>query len=515
MSTSEKAAKSAIIIMFFTLGSKFLGFIRETLIAAKFGAGAETDAFFIAMTATGLITGLISNTITTTFVPILSEIDFKEGKEGKIKHTNNIINIIFFYSLVLVLLGWLVSPLLVKILAKGFYGEQYNLTVKLTRIGLPKLLFSGIIGALTGFLHSEQRHTSAAAIGFPFNFILIFFLVFLSTTYDIKGLMVAAVIAVVSQLLIQLPEAKRAGYTYKFVFDLKDEYVKKVFYLSLPVFIGVAINDLNAIIDKSMASSLVSGSISALNYSSKLKSLVLGVFISALTTVLYPLLSKESSSDNISGLKKIMGYGVNLVLLITIPATVGLVILATPIVQVAFQRGQFDEVAALMTTKALIFYSLGLAGMALRILINRVYYSLQDTTTPTVGGVISLVLNIVFNLMLIQPMAHAGLALATSISTTVVTLYMFYGLKKKIGSLGTMSFIKCGLKSGLASAIMGVAVYNIYHGLYKILGVSKLYNLVSLLTAIVTGVAIYGALCYLFSIKEVKDIVRKVWAKVL
>ena len=168
-----------------------------------------------------------------------------------------------------------------------------------------------------------------------------------------------------------------------------------------------------------------------------------------------------------------------------------------------------------MTTKALIFYSLGLAGMALRILINRVYYSLQDTTTPTVGGVISLVLNIVFNLMLIQPMAHAGLALATSISTTVVTLYMFYGLKKKIGSLGTMSFIKCGLKSGLASAIMGVAVYNIYHGLYKILGVSKLYNLVSLLTAIVTGVAIYGALCYLFSIKEVKDIVRKVWAKVL
>lgn len=513
MSTSGKAAKSTIIIITFTLGSKFLGFIRETLIAARFGAGMETDAFFIAMTATGLVTGLISSAITTTFIPVLSEVEFKKGKEGKVNHTNNIINIVFFYSLVLVLLGWLVSPLLVRILAKGFYGEQYNLTVKLTRIGLPKLLFSGIIGAITGFLHSEQRHASAAAIGFPFNFVFIFFLVFLSTTFGIKGLMVAAVFAVVSQLLIQLPEAKRAGYRYKFVFDFKDEYAKKVFYLSLPVFIGVAINDLNAIIDKTMASSLVSGSISALNYSSKLKSLVLGVFISALTTVIYPLLSKESSSDNLYGLKKITGYGVNLVLLITIPATVGLVILATPIVQVAFQRGQFDEVAVLMTTKALIFYSLGLAGMALRTLINRVYYSLQDTRTPTMGGVISLVLNIVFNLLLIQPMAHAGLALATSIATTVVTLYMFYLLKKKIGSLGTMSFIKCGLKSSLASAIMGVAVYNVYHGLYKVLGVSILYNLVSLLTAAGIGVVVYGVLCYMFGIKEVKEIVRKVWAR--
>lgn len=263
-----------------------------------------------------------------------------------------------------------------------------------------------------------------------------------------------------------------------------------------------------------MASSLVSGSISALNYSSKLKSLVLGVFISAITTVLYPLLSKESSSDNISGLKKIMGYGVNLVLLITIPATVGLVVLATPIVQVTFQRGQFDEVAALMTTKALIFYSLGIAGTALQTLINRVYYSLQDTKTPTVGGVISLPLNIVFNLLLIKTMAHAGLALATSIATTVVTLYMFYWLKKKIGSLGTMSFIKCGLKSLFASAIMGIAVYNLYHGLCKVLGVSKLNNLVSLLAAAGTGAVIYGVLCYVFGVKEVKELVRKVWARV-
>ncbi len=509
MSKSSNAAKSAIIIILFTLGSKFLGFLREVLIAAKFGAGMETDTYFIAITATGLITNLMSEAIRTTFIPVLAEVESKENKEGKISHTNNMINLIFFFSIILVLLGWLVAPALVKLLAKGFYGEQYNLAVKLTRIGLPKIIFSCILGVATGFLQSEQRHASSAAIGFPFNFVFIIYLVFLSTTFGIEGLMVSAVFAALSQFLIQIPELKKTGYRYKFIFDLKDKYIKKVLYLSFPVFVGVAINDLNAIVDRTLASSLASGSISALNYANRLNSLILGVFISAITTVIFPLLAKESNNDNIIGMKKIMGNGVNLILLITIPATIGLIVLAKPIVEVAFQRGEFDANATIMTSKALIFYSIGLVAMALRLLITRVYYSLQDTKTPMINGAISVAFNIVLNLILVKFMAHAGLALATSIAITIATLLMFYGLKKKIGSLGTVSYIKCGLKSGLASAIMGVVAYTVYNGLYRILGVSKLYNLISLLLAVAIGVIIYGVLCYVFGIEEVKEIVGK------
>ena len=181
-------------------------------------------------------------------------------------------------------------------------------------------------------------------------------------------------------------------------------------HLSLPVFVGVAISDLNTIIDRTMASSLVSGSISALNYSNKLKSLVTSVFISAIATVVFPLLAKESNSGNITSMKKVMAHGVNLVLVISIPATVGLVVLSTPIVQVAFERGEFDSVATLMTARALICYSLGLVGVALRTVVNKVYYSLQDTRTPMINGVISLMLNIVFNIIFVRLMAHAGLA---------------------------------------------------------------------------------------------------------
>lgn len=510
MAISKKTAKSTLIIVFFTLGSKFLGFIRETLIAAKFGAGTETDAFFVALTATSIIGGLISNAIDNTFVPVLSEVEFKKGKAAKITHTNNLINIIFLLSLILVLLGWLFSPILIKLLAKGFYGQQYDLAVKLTRIGMPSLLFSLVIGAFAGFLHSEQRHVSSAAIGFPFNFTYIFYLLFLSNFFGIKGLMVAAVIAVISQFLIQLPEVKRAGYRYELILDLKDCYIKKLIHMSLPVFVSVAVNDLNTIVDRTLASSLVSGSISALNYADKLNSLVLTVFISAITTVIFPLLSKETSRDNIPGMKEIMGNGVNLILLITIPATVGLVVLAKPIVKVAFERGEFDEIATLMTVKALMFYSLGLISMSLRTLLDRVYFSLQDTKTPMIIGIISVALNIIFNLILVQFMGHAGLALATSIAITLTTLLMFYRLKMKIGSLGTLSYLKCGLKAGLASVIMGAVVFSVYYGLDKTLGLSKLYDLVSLLAAVGTGVIVYIVLCYVFDIREVKLIVRKV-----
>ncbi len=510
MTKSNKAAKSVILIIIFSLGSKFLGFIREVLIAAKFGSGMETDTFFVAMTGTSLITGLISNAISTTFIPVLSEVEVKGGKEGKINLTNNMINIVAFLSIFLVALGWIMSPIIVRLLAKGFYGEQYILTIKLTRLGLPMIIFSGIIGSLTGFLQNEQMHTSSAAIGFPFNFVYIFFLIFLSTKFGIKGLMVAAVVAVFSQLIIQVPEARKVGYRYKFVFNIRDKYIRKVFYLSISVLIGVAINDLNAIVDRTLASSLVNGSISALNYANKLNALILGVFISAITTVIFPLLAKESNNGNIEAMKEIMNKGVNLILLITIPATVGLIVLAKPIVEIAFQRGEFDARATVMTSQALIFYAIGLVFIALRLLITRVYYSLQDTKTPMVNGGISVGINIILNLILVQFMGHAGLSLATSIATTIATILMFYGLKKKIGSLGTLSYIKCGLKAGLASAIMGVVAYTVYHGLYNVLGLSKLYNLISLLVAVGLAIIVYVVLCYLFKIEEVRDMVNKI-----
>lgn len=150
MSKSKQAAKSVTIIIIFTIASKFLGYIREALIAAKFGSGVETDTFFIALTVTSLFATMITASINTTMIPVLSEIEVREGKKGKKDHTNNLLNIVFIISLILIMLAWLLTPLVIKILASGFRGKQFRLAVLMTRIGLPVIFLLELPGFLMG-----------------------------------------------------------------------------------------------------------------------------------------------------------------------------------------------------------------------------------------------------------------------------------------------------------------------------------------------------------------------------
>lgn len=509
MTYKQTAARSTVMIIALTLGSKLLGFVRETLIASRFGSGFETDTYFVAMTATGLITSLISSAVSTTMIPVLAEVEIREGSKGKIKHTSNIINIIGLITIVLMAVAWLAAPMIVRMTARGFEGEQFNLAVELTRLGLPMILFSGIMGALSGYLRSEERHFSASVIGFPLNIVYIVFLLLGATIFGIKGLMVAAVVATFSQVLIQIPEAMKTGYRYKPIFDFKDKYLRKVLYLSGPVLLGVAINDIGAIVDRTLASDLVVGSISALSYGNRLNTLVLSVFISAITTVIFPLLAKESNQNNYEGAKSIIGKGINFILLLTIPATIGLIVLARPIVQIAFERGAFTPNDTLMTTQALVFYSIGLVPMSLNLLLTRVFYSLQDTRTPVVNGAISVVIDVILNVVLVQFMAHSGLAFSTSIAAFITSSLLLRSLRGKIGAIGMTSYLKTGVKSLLASCAMGLIAFLVYRGISSLLGVATIYNLLALVAAVTCGAVLYFVFCYVLGIDEI----RTVWVQ--
>ena len=175
MSQSKKAAKSVLIIIIFTIGSKVLGFIREALIANKFGAGIETDTFFIALTAISLFTSMITQSINTTMIPVLSKVEVEEGKDGKNNHTNNLVNIIALTSILIITVAWILSPFIIKILASGFKGDQFRMAVIMMRIGLPAIFFAGIQGVYRGYLQSELMFTESAAAQFPYNFTYIFF----------------------------------------------------------------------------------------------------------------------------------------------------------------------------------------------------------------------------------------------------------------------------------------------------------------------------------------------------
>lgn len=510
MHNKNKLAYSAAMISILTLMSKVLGFLREVMIANRFGSGMETDTYFVAMTGTVIIMSTVGAALNTTLIPIFSEIGQKYGKKGKLKYFNNMVNIVLGITLIIVVLGFVFSPVIIKILAKDFKGAQFELAVKLHRIGMPIAVLLGLNYLFSGLLQSSQIFGPSAISGFPYNFVFLIYLFFFCKEPNVVTLMIVSVIAALFQFLILVPATVHMGYRYKFGFNLQDRYFRKAITLTLPVLIGSAVQQVNVIIDKTLASGLKVGSISALNYASKIDEMVITVFIMAITTVVYPMLSDAFARNDVGEVKKILGQGINIILLITVPATIGLILLAKPIVYIFFQRNAFDEVATSMTSSALIFYSLGLVGSSLRLMLNKVYYSFQDTRTPMINGMIAVLANVIFNLILIKPMGHSGLALATSISATITTVMLFINLRMKIGPIGLRSYIICFLKTLLASVIMGFAVYLIYYKLGAILPATKLVQLVILLASVIIGVIVYFGLCVVFRVKELEIILKRI-----
>lgn len=505
MEKQGKVAKSAIMLIFFSLISKLLGFLRETLIAYKFGLGSTTDTYFIALSATSMLSGFIMASLNTTFIPIISEVENKEGKQGKVNHTNNMINIMLIFSIGIMIVTYFITPILIKILASGFKGDQLQDAIKLTRLGLSMIVINSVVGIYSGYLESEGLFKSTALRGLPQNLITIFYLIFLSKEFGIFGLMIFSVISLFSTFLIQLPSLKKSGYKYEYKLNFKDKYVNKILKLSLPAFISVAINDLNVIIDKRIASRLVEGSVSALSYADKLNTLILDLFISAITTAIFPSLSEAASRNDHNRLKQILSVGINIIFIITIPATIGIIVLNYQVVELAFERGQFDSMATIMTSNALLYYVLGLTFQSLRLMYEKVFYSLQNTRTPMVTGLIALVLNVIFSLILVSRIGHSGLALGTSISMMISTLILMIYLKKSIGDLGIKSNLICAMKCLIAALIMGISVRYLY-GIIIV----KSSKFLSLMLSVIVGVFVYGLIIYVLKVDEIRNISDKI-----
>ncbi len=509
MTRNDKIAQSAAMIAIFTLISKGLGFLREVFIASKFGSGMLTDTYFTAMTATVIIMRSLGGALNTTLIPIFSEIKQNSGREAQKRYLTNILNLVFIITLVLAGISYFASPLIIKILAKGFQGDQFDLAVKLNRIGLPIVILLGFTYVLSGYLQSNQIFGPHAIMGIPYNLIFIVYLLFLSKNANINGLMIVSVIAALSQVLIQVPATIHTGYSYTPSINLKDPYFYKAMGLVMPVLIGSAVHQINVIVDRTLASELVEGSISALNYSARMNEMVISVFVAAITTVVFPMLSQAFTENNKAELKKIFNRSTNIILLITVPATVGIIILAKPMVRLFFERNAFSPEATVMTAGALMFYSMGLVGSSLRLMLNKVFYSFQDTVTPMINGAISVMINVILNLILIRKMNHNGLALATSISATITTILLFIDLRKKIGRIGIRRIIITFMKCLISATIMGVAVYLTYFKLGSYLPDRKLIDIIMLLVSVGLGVIVYFGLCLVLKVKELRDLMKR------
>lgn len=429
-SPRDKIFKSTKTIIIFSIFSRILVFLKETLIASKIGCCFKTDAYFVAFAGATILAEIIGEGISTSMVPILMKIEAKEGKDKKNDYINNILHMIILLSLILVILGWRLSPIMVKILARGFGQEESYLAIKLIKLGLPMIFFILIRSVFVAFLQSNHGFKAGAKSWVYNNTVYIIYLLFFNQ-YGVYGLMIGGVLASLSQLFSVIPASINMGYKYSRYLNFKDIYFKEMVVFLIPIIVVLSINSINLLIDRSIASTLSKGSISYLNYADNIIQLVLGIFVTAIVTVLFPIISEEYSKDNWEGSKNIMKKGMKIISKITVPATILLIVFSEPLVKLFFERGAFGPQATKITSEILIYYALGLISMSTVLILTKIHYAIHDARTPTIYATIGVISNLVLNIILTKYMGISGIALATSISSTIVAILLVWGLKIK------------------------------------------------------------------------------------
>lgn len=509
----SKIARATVGLMAATIVAKILGLGRELALASSYGSSMYSDAYLMAMNIPLVIFTSIGAAITTTFIPMYCDIKKRLGEEKALKFTNNMFNLLIIMCLLLAILGYIFVKPLVKIFAFGFEAETLNIAVNFTKILIISIIFTGISFIISAYLQVKENFTIPGIVSVPRNIIIIISIL-LSVKYSPYIMVWGTLLGMASDLLFQLPFAIKKGYKYKPYINIKDEYIQKMVVLVCPVLIGVGVNQVNAMVDRALASTLVVGSVSSLNYANKLNGFVMGLFISSIGAVIYPMLSKLSCENNKEKFINTVVQSINSVILLVVPIAVGSMVLSRPIVSILFERGAFDGKSTSMTAIALVMYSIGMVAFGLRDILGKVFYSLQDTKTPMINGAIAMIMNIAFNLILIKYLKHAGLALGTSLSAILCILLLFKSLKKKIGYFGQDKILKTTLKSLVSSVVMGISVHFIYDILINILNKGFVAESIALFLSISIGAILYGISIMMLKVEEVNIIIYIIKSKI-
>lgn len=490
--------KIVIVIMLLTVVSKLLGFTRDIALSYFYGASSISDAFLISYLIPTVIFGLIGGGISSGFIPMYTKIIQNEGEAVANKYTNNLINIFMIFSIAIVFIGLLFTDGIVEIFAPGFENEIFDITVSLTKITIIGIVFSVFISILIGFLQIKGNYTIPSLIGLPLNIIIILFIV-ISYYANIIFMAIGILIAIISQLIFLLIFSVKAGYKYRFILDIRDKYIKKMLYIAIPIIVGTSANQINIVVDKSIASLISAGGISTLTYAQTITGFVHGIFVLSISTALYPKISEFAAAGNIIKFKKTVALSIGGITLLIIPATVSLMVFSEQIVEILYGRGAFNSNAVYLTSNALFYYSLGIYAIGVRVILSKAFYSLQDTKTPMINATIALVLNIILNIVLSKFMGLSGLALATSISAIICMILLLISLRRKIGTYGLSSIIVSFIKIAAVSIVMGLLAKLTFFILYNTLS----NNVIALIISIFVSIIFY---LLMISILKITDI---------
>lgn len=500
--------KTAFFVSLVMLFTKFLGFFRDILVAAKFGTTYLTDAYVVSQSITNIFVIVILQALNATFIPLyIDSLNNKTKKEtGQFFRTIFFVSIVF--SLFVTILAAIFAEPIVNIFAPSFEGETLRLTVKLTRIVLLTFPLMTIVILYNSLLQSHNNIAITSAMVVPQSLLLIIVLLFFAEKIGIVGYSIAVVTGILLQIPIQLIFVKRLKLKYERTFNFRNEDIQKLGILIIPTIIGSSIQQVNTIVDRMLASKMVEGSISALNFSNRLNMFILNILVLSVVTAFYPRISDFASKKNKKGLIDVLKTSLVIVMMTIVPVTVGFVFFSDQIVVMLYGRGVFDATSVEMTAYALQFYAIGIIGHGCREVLSRVFYAYKDTKTPMINAAIGMALNIVLNIILSKHMGIGGLALATSIAAIFTAFLMFISLNRKIGSINFKEIFIILMKILVASSIMIILMKLLFNYLYFIIGQN-----ISLIIAGVFGILIYCSIIILMKIEETNTIIKFIKSK--
>jgi putative peptidoglycan lipid II flippase len=447
--------------------SRILGVVREQVLAALFGAGNAMDAYNVAFRIPNLVRDLFAEgAMSSAFVPTFTRHLATDGKESAWRLANYVINGLIVITGLLVIVGIVFAEPVVDMFAGAFRSVpgKLDLTVFLTRIMLPFLSFVAVAAASMGMLNSLHRFFIPALSPAMFNVATIACAFLLVPLMPALGLPAIAAIAVgtllggAAQLAIQWPALRREGFRYRPILNWKDESLRRVLVLMGPGTIGLAATQVNVFVNTVLATGEGTGAVSWLNYAFRLMYLPIGLFGISIATATLPAVSRHAALDEEHHVRRTVADGLSLMMMLNVPATAGLVVLAVPIIRVIFERSAFTAADTAATAAALQFYALGLVGYSVVRIASPVFYALGDNRSPVKVSVATVVVNAVLNVVLVRFIGFRGLALGTSIAALFNATLLMVLLRRRLGGLDGRRVASSFLKIAVASIVMAVAV---------------------------------------------------------
>lgn len=499
--TKPAILKTALVVTLFTFGAKILGYVRELILAGLYGTSYVVDAYIMSQTIPNLILAGILSAIVTAYIPLLSEkIEKHSEQEGNV-FTSQVLNMLTIVSMFISILGIIFAEQVTTVLASGFIGETARLTSMFLRLTFAYIVFLSGSRILEAYLQYKGVFIPQVICGYVQNIIIII-AIFISVFQGVYFLAVGFLAGNAIYFLLVYVLSRKRGFKHQKPEISKWRKIgKEIYILAVPVFIGSEISVINAFVDKYLASGLMEGSVAALNYAYELQMLIISLTSSVFIGIIYPQLAQACSSNNRRIFCDIIERGTRIILIIAIPCMIGAILFCDPIVKVIYGRGAFDTMAVVMTGSAFAYYAIAIPFHALNILFTRIFYSLQDMRTPVKYGIVSMIINMLLNVILINYMQHNGLALATSIATICNTIMLYMCMRKKYPWVTIVSnkrkmFVIAGIAVGV--------VYISYEIFRFLVGLDVMYQWTCLLVAICICCLLYMLLLMFAKVEEVK-----------